>query len=182
MRKLIVTMYLSVDGVMEAPQEWHDPGFSKDVEDYKVTELLKNSGPLLLGERTYREFFEAWPQIKDDLGYADRINSIKKYVVSNNLKEAPWSNSEIISGDVYKAIKKLKQEDGKDIFIHGSAALVNSLIPHGLIDEFRLMIFPVVVGKGKRLFTEGTNVELELIGTKMFSSGVVLLSYKPAKS
>lgn len=177
MRKIIVTMYLSVDGVMEAPHKWHDPWFSKDVENYKVDELLQQSGPLLLGETTYQEFADVWPSIKDDIGYADYINDIKKYVVSDNLKEASWNNTEIISGDVFEQIKKLKQEPGKDIFIHGSALLVDSLIKQGLIDEFHLMIFPVVVGRGKKLFKDNTEVALKLIDIKKFSSGVVMLDY-----
>ena len=133
----------------------------------------------LLGRVTYEGFAAAWPGRNDEEGYADRINSVPKYVVSESLKKTEWNNSHIINKDILQEIAKLKEEEGKDILVHGSATLVNKLLQAGLVDEVRLLVYPVVIGKGKRLFWEETEIKLELIHSKSFSKGVVLLTYAP---
>ena len=202
MRKIIATEFVTLDGVMEAPDQWSFQFWREDVGKFKENELLKESGALLLGRVTYDIFAEAWPKLTDkenlrrvkkaggkgpkantgeDNAFADRMNSIQKFVVSTTLKEAKWNNSKIIKGDVAKEIARLKQQPGKNIVIHGSADLVNSLTRQGLIDEYRLMVFPIVLGKGKRLFNEGTNATLKLVESRNFESGIVVLTYEPKK-
>lgn len=161
MRKLIATEFITLDGVIEVPEgdAWPFQFWNEDIGKFKEDELF-SSGALLLGRVTYNIFAEAWPkltdeetarQIKEAGGkapekgnpFADRMNSIQKYVVSNSLKEAKWNNSKIIKGDVFDEIVKLKKQPGKDIVIHGSAHLVNSLTKQGLIDEYRFMVLYV---------------------------------------
>lgn len=178
MRKLIVTEYVTLDGVMEAPHKWHDPWWSKKIEDYKLKELL-DCDTLLMGRVTYEEFAPVWPNIKDDIGYAEKMNDMRKYVVSDTPLKGEWNNSHVISTNVFEEIAKLKQQPGGDILVFGSATLVNSLEGTGVIDEYRVMIFPVIVGAGKRLFNEGTSVAaLKLLDTQVFDTGVVNLTYE----
>jgi dihydrofolate reductase len=180
-RNLIVSEFLTLDGVMEAPEEWSFAFFSEEQQEYKHDELFA-SGALLLGRTTYETFATAWPERTDETGFADRINSLPKYVVSTSLKEAEWNNSTIIDGDVAEEVAALKQEDGKDILVNGSGELVNTLVEHDLVDEYRLMVHPVVQGSGKRLF-ENANAPttMNLVDTEAFSSGVVVLTYEPAE-
>jgi dihydrofolate reductase len=190
MRKLFVTEFVSLDGVME------DPGGSEGYEHggwsfqfstpesmkYKLDEL-EGTGALLLGRVTYEGFAKAWPTVKDDVGFADRMNNLPKYVVSTTLESADWNNSTIISGDVADAVAKLKAEDGGDIMVAGSQQLVRTLLDHDLVDEIRLMVSPVVLGSGKRIFdgVAGKKV-LELAGTTEYSTGNLVLTYRPAKN
>ena len=119
--------------------------------------------------------------MKDEGGFADRINSIPKYVVSTTLKELEWNNSHLMKGNIAEEVAKLKQQEGKDILVAGSGELVHMLMQHDLIDEYRIMVHPVVLGSGKRLFRDGSDTTvLRLVDTKTFSSGVVVLSYQPA--
>ncbi|WP_227357456.1 dihydrofolate reductase family protein [Haladaptatus salinisoli] len=180
-RNLIVSEFLTLDGVMEAPEEWSFAFFSEEQQEYKHDELFA-SGALLLGRTTYESFAEAWPDRTDETGFADRMNSLPKYIVSTSLEEAEWNNSTIIDGDVTEEVAALKQEDGKDILVNGSGELVDTLVEHDLVDEYRLMVHPVVQGSGKRLFT-GANepMTMSLVDTEAFSSGVVVLTYKPAE-
>ncbi|WP_458190706.1 dihydrofolate reductase family protein [Haladaptatus sp. NG-WS-4] len=179
-RNLIISEFLTLDGVMEAPEEWSFAFFSEEQQEYKHDELFR-SGALLLGRTTYESFADAWPDRTDETGFADRINSLPKYVVSTSLEEAEWNNSTIIDGDVAEAVAALKQEDGQDILVNGSGDLVETLVEHDLVDEYRLMVHPVVQGSGKRLF-EGTSAPttMRLVDTEAFSSGVVVLTYEPA--
>lgn len=178
MRKIVVTEFLSLDGVMEAPawtaQYWNDEiaKFKRDEQD--------TSDTLLLGRITYQGFAAAWPQSQDE--GADYMNNIPKYVVSTTLDQAEWNNSTIISGNVVEKITKLKQQDGQDILVYGSATLVQMLIQHDLVDRYRLLVYPVVVGNGKRLFQEGATATLTLLESQSFSSGVVSLVYQPARN
>ena len=180
MSRVIASIFLTADGVMEAPHTWSSQFWRDDTGQFKLDELFA-SDRLLLGRVTYDGFAAAWPSMTDEQGFADRMNSLPKYVVSTTLTNPEWNNSHVISASVVEEIAKLKQQPGQDILVYGSAALVNSLIPHGLIDEIRLMIFPIVVGTGKHLFNEGTNVTLKLTDSKTFDSGVVVLSYEPAR-
>jgi dihydrofolate reductase len=181
MRKIFATEFLTLDGVMEAPHHWSFQFWSDETTKFKLDELFA-SDALLLGRVTYEGFAEAWPSRTDEEGFAERMNGLPKYVVSTTLDEVAWNNSHLIKGDVAKEVAALKQQPGQDIAIHGSAGLVRSLMQHGLIDEYRLMVFPVVVGKGKRLFhDEGDKTVLKLVESKTFASGVVVLTYEPAE-
>lgn len=178
MRKIVVSMFITLDGVMEAPNQWSFQFGSKEQQNYKFDELFA-CDTLLLGRVTYQGFAAAWPNMPGTGDYGVRMNSIPKYVVSTTLQEAEWSNSKIIKNNVSEELSILKQQTGQDILIFGSSALVNSLMQYDLIDEYRLMVFPIIVGSGKRLFQDVNNKKtLRLIETKTFSSGVVVLSYQ----
>ena len=180
MRKVVVSEFVSLDGVMEAPDQWHFPFFNEEAEKYKFDELFA-SDALLLGRVTYEGFAAAWPSVTDEQGFADRMNSLPKYVVSTTLEEPlEWNNSRLIKGNIAEAVSRLKQQPGQDITVHGSADLVNTLMQHDLIDEYRLMVHPIVVGSGKRLFKDGSDTTvLRLVETKTFGPGVVVLTYQP---
>lgn len=182
MRKIVVSMFMTLDGVMEAPNQWSFQFGSAEQQKYKYDELFACDA-LLLGRITYEGFAAAWPNMSGTGDYGVRMNSIPKYVVSTTLQEATWNNSIIIRSNVYDELSRLKQQTGLDILIFGSGTLVNSLMQYDLIDEYRLMVFPVVVGSGKRLFQDRSEKKsLKLIETKTFSSGVVALSYQPDKN
>lgn len=181
MRKIIVSEFLSLDGVMEAPNQWHFPYLSEDMQAYSKEGILECDA-FLLGRVTYQEFAPFWPNLTDDeSGMADKLNSAPKYVVSTTLDTAEWHNSTLIKANVAEEIGRLKQQPGGIIGLTGSATLIQSLLNRGLIDEYRLLVHPIVVGRGKRLFKEGMDMTtLKLAGTRTFSSGVVLLTYQPA--
>ena len=175
MRKIIVTEFLSLDGVMEEPA-WTAPYWNDAIAKFKGDEQ-DTSDTLLLGRVTYQGFAAAWPKSEDE--GADYMNNIPKYVVSTTLDKAEWNNSTIISSNVVKEITQLKQQNGQDLLVYGSATLVQTLMQHDLVDRYRLLVYPVVVGKGKRLFQEGTPATLKLLESQSFSSGVVALVYEP---
>ena len=189
MRKLIASEFVTLDGVMEAPgHDEHRDGRNawalalagEEQQEYKIAELDPPVDALLMGRVTYQIFAAFWPSAPRDEGFADRMNSIRKYVVSRTMKKAEWSNTTIISGNAVEEVAKLKQQPGGGIVIYGSADLVNSLMKQDLIDEYRLMVFPIVLGSGKRLFRDGNDTKhLRLVETRPFSSGVVLLTYQP---
>lgn len=183
MRKIIVTEYLSIDSVMEEP-EWTVPFRSEEAAKFKHAELFA-SDALLLGRVTYEGFAQGWPSQKDEQGFADRMNSLPKFVVSTTLSELEWNNSSLIKENVVEEVARLKQQPGQNILIYGSGELVHTLMQHDLIDEYRLMVCPIVLGKGKRLFKEGSDAKtLKLAETKTFASGIVVLTYQstPAQS
>jgi dihydrofolate reductase len=178
MRKVVVTEFMSLDGVMEEPG-WTFKYWNDEIAKFKGEESSA-SDALLLGRVTYQGFAAAWPESKDE--GADYFNSVRKYVVSKTLEEPlEWNNSTLIKDNVVAEITKLKQQDGKDITVHGSATLVQTLMQHDLVDRYRLLVYPVVVGKGKRLFKEGIPVSLKLLESQSFSSGVVALVYEPER-
>lgn len=181
MGNIAVTEFLSLDGVMEAPHEWHYPFFNEKMGMYKFNELM-NTDALLLGRVTYDGFAEAWPQRSNDDEFTARMNSLPKFVVSTTLETADWNNSHIIKQNVREEVAKLKQQFDRDIVIHGSAALTNSLMQDDLIDEFRLMIHPVIVGHGKRLFQDGQSEKpLKLTDSIIYDNGAMVLTYQPAR-
>ena len=176
MRKVVVTEFMSLDGIMEEPR-WTFKYWNDEIAKFKGEESSA-SDTLLLGRVTYQGFAAAWPQSKDE--GADYFNSVRKYVVSNTLEEPlEWTNSTLIKANIVEEITNLKQQDGKDITVHGSATLVQALMQHDLVDRYRLLVYPVVLGKGKRLFKEGIPATLKLLGSQSFSSGVVALVYEP---
>jgi dihydrofolate reductase len=181
MRKIVWSEYISLDGVVEEPGEWSIPYFSDDLAQYKNHELHA-SDALLLGRNTYEGFAAAWPEMEEIEGeFAARMNTLPKYVASSTLGKAEWNNSTIIRSNVPDEVAKLKRGRGEIILIGGSGALAKSLMQHNLIDEIRMLVHPIVVGAGKRLF-EGTTkpVGLKLIDTQSFISGVVALTYQGA--
>lgn len=178
MRKVVLSEHLSLDGVMEDPA-WSMPYWNEATTKYKYDELF-SSDALLLGRVTYEGFAAAWPGMTDEQGFADRMNSLPKYVATTTLTDFTWNNSRALEGDVAAAVQALKEQGGENILIYGSAALAQTLRQHGLIDEYRLMIHPVALGRGKRLFQEGSAMSaLKLIDTRSFDSGVVVLTYAP---
>ncbi|HRL11143.1 MAG TPA: dihydrofolate reductase family protein [Aggregatilineales bacterium] len=178
MRNLVVTEFVSLDGVMENPA-WTFPYWNDEIAAFKGEET-DAADALLLGRVTYEGFAAAWPNSPDE--GAPYFNSVRKYVVSNTLDKAEWNNSVIISGDVVREIQTLKQSVGRDIMVHGSGTLVQTLLQHDLVDRVRLLVYPVVLGTGKRLFADGTAATLQLLETRAFSSGVTALIYAPARS
>ena len=188
MRKVIVSEYVTLDGIMEDPGGgegtehggWSFQFWSEEAAKFKFDELFA-SDALLLGRVTYQGFAKAWPSMTDEQGFADRMNSLPKFVVSTTLEKLEWNNSRLIKENIAEEVSKLKQQPGQDILVAGSVELVHTLMQHDLIDEYRIMVHPVVVGSGKRLFKDETDTKvLKLVDTKTFSSGIVVLSYQPA--
>ncbi|HLE89741.1 MAG TPA: dihydrofolate reductase family protein [Anaerolineales bacterium] len=180
MRKVVVTEFVTLDGVMDEPQNWSFPYWNDEIAKFKHDELFA-SDTHLLGRVTYQGLAAAWPSRTDEQGFADRMNDLPKYVVSTTLHKVEWNNSHLIKDAkrVGEEVSRLKQQTGQDILVAGSAIQVNALIEHDLIDEYHLLIYPVVLGKGKRLFRDGSNTTLKLVETKPFSSGVVAHIYQP---
>lgn len=187
MRRIVVTEFVSLDGVMEDPGgsegtpfggwtfKFPDPEGMK----YKLDELFAHDA-MLLGRVTYEGFAEAWPGRTDDLGFAERMNAMPKYVVSTTLREASWNNSTVIAGDVAAQAAALKQIPGNDILVVGSRMLAQFLMDADLVDEYRLMVFPIVLGGGARLFGPAPAVPiLHLTAAQPLASGTVILTYTP---
>ncbi|HEY1013709.1 MAG TPA: dihydrofolate reductase family protein [Herpetosiphonaceae bacterium] len=177
MRKIIVTEFVSLDGVIDSPM-WSMPYWNDEIAAFKGDEQTI-CDTLLLGRVTYEGFAAAWPG-RSDPG-ADFMNNAPKYVVSNSLETADWNNSTIVGGDVPAEIAKLKQGDGKDILVYGSGKLIETLMEHDLVDSYRLLVYPVVVGAGRRLFGEGAKANLKLVESKALPKGVLALIYEPAR-
>jgi dihydrofolate reductase len=179
-RRLIVSEFISLDGVVQDPG-WTFQFESADRDKFKFDELAA-AGALLLGRVTYQGFAAAWPEMEEQTGeYGAWMNGYPKHVVSTTLEEPlEWKNSVLIKGDLTEEVARLKDQPGKDILVFGSGDLVNSLMQHDLVDEYRMMVFPVVVGSGKRLFGEGDTKTLKLVGSQTFDSGAVVLTYEPA--
>lgn len=176
MRKIVVTEFVSLDGVMEEPG-WTFPYWNDEIAKFKGEESSA-SDALLLGRVTYQGFAAAWPESEDE--GAEYFNNVRKYVVSETLEEPlEWNNSTLVKDNIADRIADLKQQDGKDIVVHGSATLVQTLAQHDLVDVYRLLVYPVVLGKGKRLFEENVPATLKLLECRSFGSGVVALVYEP---
>jgi len=180
MGKLVVAAFLTIDGVMESPEQWKiqwsDQSFTND-----MLNDLSTCDALLLGRTTWQLFANVWPARTGAL--ADYFNSLPKYVVSSTLKKAEWNNSTIIAGNFKEEIKKLKVPQDKSMLVWGSWQLVQSLMQHKIIDEYRIYIHPLVVGAGKRFFEAGASQQkLKLISSRFFPTGDVALSYEPEKS
>ncbi len=180
LRKVVAVELLSVDGVMESPEEWAFPYSNEEMEEANASGMSA-SDALLLGRVTYEALAAFWPKQPGGTPMVDYINSVAKYVVSGTLEEPlEWNNSTLIEGNVAEEIAELKRRPGKDITILGSGAFVRSLLRDGLLDELRLMIHPVILGRGKRLFEEGDDRRaLELVDSKTFGTGVLDLTYRP---
>ena len=184
-KKIVVTEYISLDGVVEDPVGMENSGlgnwtgpFSRGPEGdrFKLEELLA-ADCLIFGRTTYDAFAAAWPLMKDETGMADRMNGLPKYVASSTLKQATWGQGTIWNGDIVAAAKALKAEDRGEALIYGSASVVHQLASASLIDEYRLMVYPTILGAGKRLYPDGTASHLQLAECKQLGGGIVLLRY-----
>ncbi len=181
MRKIVAGLFVSLDGVAEAPNRWVFP-YMTDVVGQVVGASMETSDAMLLGRRTYEEWAGYWPdKTAEDDPYADYINSVPKHVVSTTLKTPlAWRNATLVTGDPRTEIATLKQQPGKDIAVSGSISLVGWLLREGLLDELSLLVFPVVVGSGKRLFDGPNQVPLTLVQSRAFDNGVLSLRYERA--
>jgi dihydrofolate reductase len=189
MGKIVVTEFVSLDGVMEDPggaEGFKHGGWTFEIprgdegDQFKLDET-RDSSALLLGRRTYEGFAEAWPSREGE--FADKFNSMPKYVVSSTMGEPTWTNTTVLKGDVADEVAKLRERQDGDIAVHGSASLVQSLLEHDLVDELRLMVFPVVLGTGKRLFGETTDKKrLRLMDSRLVGDGVNIVIYAPARN
>ncbi|MEW2352576.1 dihydrofolate reductase family protein [Spirillospora sp. NPDC029432] len=190
MRKLMVTTFMSLDGVVQAPggpDEDRDGGFEHGgwavpyIDERVVAamaDLTGRAGALLLGRRTYEEFAATWPLADDDDPIGAKLNGMPKYVASRTLESVSWRNSTLLAGDTAEAVRKLKEGEGGEIQVHGSGNLIQTLIAHDLVDEFHLLVFPVLIGSGKRLFAEGTvPAGLRLVTSTVYGGGVVAGTY-----
>jgi dihydrofolate reductase len=194
MRKIVVFMSLTLDGVMQAPgrpDEDRRGGFENggwalpyaDPELGKAAgESMATTGGLLFGRRTYEDFYSVWPKRTDNNPFTEVLNNTPKFVASRTLKEPlPWSNSTLLKGDAVEAVARLKEQEGKAIVVLGSGDLLQSLMRCNLIDEYVLQIHPLILGSGRRLFTDGgSRAALKLVDTKTTTTGVVIATYQPA--
>ena len=182
MRKVVAYEFISLDGVIEAPDQWHFPYFDEEMEQ-EIVASMGQSDAMLMGRVNYEEWAAFWPQQHpEENPAAVHMNGVRKYVVSTTLKEPlGWDNSTLIGGNVAEKIAGLKRQTGGDISISGSGTLVRSLLHEDLLDELRLIVHPIVLGGGKRLFEEGGDRKpLELVESRVFATGVLYLSYRPA--
>jgi dihydrofolate reductase len=179
MRKLIVSTYVTLDGRVDDPQDWSVPYDDDELVKYH-TDLVTNSDGLVLGRKTYEIFAAIWPARSGEFEYIDKYNSMAKYVASTTLKDLEWHNSNLIQGDVLDGVAELKKQPGQDLLVYGGLDLIHSLLEHELIDEYRLLVHPVVLGKGRSFFKNGAErVNLDLIDTTVIPSGVAVLTYQP---
>jgi dihydrofolate reductase len=190
MSKVVVSQFVTLDGVFQDPggAEGSERGgwafrFNRGPEGdkFKVDEV-QAAGALLLGRVTYEGFAQAWPSIQDEEGFADKMNSMPKYVVSTTLDRGDWNNTTVIRGDVPEAVSRLKQDVDGDILINGSGRLVQTLMQHDLIDEYRLMVYPTVLGAGKRLFADTSQVTLLRLVDTIPSGECIVLIYHPVRT
>jgi dihydrofolate reductase len=181
MRKVIVSTYATLDARVDDIAGWVVPYNDVGAAEYH-TDLLKNSDGLLLGRKTYEIFAAIWPPRSGELPYVDKINSMAKYVASTTLKDLEWENSHLIEGDAAEGVAKLKQQPGQDLVMYGCHDLMHSLQEHGLIDEYRILVHPVLLGKGRSFLTDGAErVNLNLVDCTVIPGGVSILTYQPVR-
>ena len=178
MRKVVSGLFISLDGVTEDPSQWQFDSFDEDMGN-AMGEMITETDTILLGRVTYQEWADYWPTSSDE-PFAGFINNTPKYVVSTTLETVAWQNSTLLKGHLAEELTRLKQQSGKNIAVLGSPTLVQSLLQQDLLDELTLMIHPVVVGQGKRLFPTGGDLKrLQLVTHRITSTGVALLTYQP---
>jgi dihydrofolate reductase len=186
MRKITAGLFIALDGVVEAPDQWHFPYFNDEM-GAAVDATLGAADTVLFGRKTYDSFAGAWPEREEageeDAGLAKKLGDVRKVVVSNEKLEFTWRNSEQLEGDLVKAVTALKNEPGGNIGMSGSVSVVRQLLAAGLLDELHLLVHPIAVRKGMRLFDEGeTPIPLRLISSETFETGVQNLVYAPVES
>ena len=186
MRKITAGLFISLDGVVEAPDQWHFPYFNEEM-GAAVDATLGTADTVLFGRKTYDSFAGAWPEREtaggEDAGMAKALGDARKIVVSNQMLEFSWRNSEQLEGDLVEAVTALKNESGRNIAMSGSVSLVRQLLAAGLLDELHLLVHPIAVRKGMRLFDEDeAPIPLRLISSETFTTGVLNLVYAPAES
>ena len=180
MRKVVAGLFISLDGVVESPDKWQFDHFDDDMMA-SMTSHLAVQDTVLLGRVTYEDWAAYWPTSTDE-PYASFINNTPKYVVSTTLGKVEWKNSTLLKGNLAEELAKLKQQPGKNIGVSGSPTLVRSLLQNDLLDELTLMVHPVVVGSGKRLFKDGSDLKrLKLVDSKTTRTGVLIATYQPAE-
>lgn len=181
MRKVIVSNYATLDGRVDDLQDWTIP-YNADAAVEYHTSLLDNSDGLLLGRKTYEIFAVLWPSKSGELPYIDKINSMAKYVASTTLTDLKWENSHLINGNAAEGVAELKQQPGQDLIMYGCVGLMHHLMEHDLIDEYRVLLHPVLLGKGRTFLKDGAKrVNLKLVDTSVISEGVAILTYQPAR-
>jgi dihydrofolate reductase len=181
MRKVIVSTYATLDGRVDELQDWVVPWDDDESVKYH-TDLLSHSDGLLLGRKTYEVFAVIWPSRSGKFPYVDKINSMAKYVASTTLRDLEWENSHLIEGDVAEGVAKLKQQPGQDLVLYGCHDLMHRLLEHDLIDEYRILVHPVLLGKGRSFLKDGAErVNLKLVDTTVTPSGVAILTYQPVR-
>ena len=179
MGKIVSNFFISLDGVVEAPNEWHFPYFNDEM-GVAVGKGMEHARAMLMGRKLYEEWASYWPNQGDDVPFSSYINTVPKYVVSNTLDKADWQNTTVVSGDVAAELRELKERTDGDIAMSGSATLVRWLLANGLLDELRLLLHPIAVGHGQRLFEDTPTHPLRLVSHETFSTGVLNLTYVPA--
>ena len=179
MRKIVSGLFISLDGVVESPDKWHFPYFNGEM-GAAVSSQAEEADTLLLGRVTYEDFAAYWPDKGSDVPFADHLNNTPKLVASTTLDKVEWRNSSLIRGDVATELSRLKQLPGKNISIIGSGTLVRSLLRDDVLDELRLLVHPIVVGRGKHLFDDRVQKNLRLVGSQTFTTGVLNLIYERA--
>jgi dihydrofolate reductase len=177
MGKLVVSEFVALDGVMEEPHLWSFAFWNDEQTQYKTDELHATDA-MLLGRKTYEGFAESWPPRKGD-AFADEFNGLPKYVASSTLSNPTWEKTTVLKGDLSDEVARLKKQYKRDIVVHGSQNLLQHLVNRNLVDEYHLLVYPIVLGNGKRLFDEGTKTTLKLADSKQFKTGVMALTYQP---
>jgi dihydrofolate reductase len=181
MGKIVSNFFISLDGVVESPEKWHSPYFNDEM-GAAIGRGTETNKAFLMGRVLYEEWASYWPNQDDEVPFSSFINNAPKYVVSNTLDTATWNNTTIVSGDVAARLRKVKQETDGDVGMSGSATLVRWLLAEGLLDELNLMVDPLVVGHGHRLFEDTPTHPLRLVNQETFQTGVLHLTYAPAES
>jgi dihydrofolate reductase len=179
MGKIVSNFFISVDGVVESPEKWHFPYFNDEM-GAAVGAGMETTKAFLMGRVLYQQWAAYWPNQGADVPFSSFINGMQKYVVSTTLDEANWQNTEVVSGDVAGELTRIKNETDGDIAMSGSATLVRWLLANGLMDELRLLVHPIAVGSGQRLFENTPTHPLDLIRHDTFENGVLNLTYVPA--
>ncbi|GAB3835793.1 dihydrofolate reductase family protein [Dactylosporangium cerinum] len=181
MRRVIVSTYVTLDGRVEELQDWTIP-YNSDAAVAYHSDLLKDADGLLLGRSTYEIFAAIWPPRAGELAYVDKINSMAKHVASRTLAAVGWQNSHLIEGDVAEGVDKLKRQPGQNLVVYGCRDLMQTLQQHDLIDEYRFLVHPVLLGKGRTLLPDGAPaVRLDLVDNTVIAPGVTVLTYQPAR-
>jgi dihydrofolate reductase len=175
MGRVIITAFVSLDGVTEAPEKWSPSYWNSETEAFKDEELAAHSA-MILGRVTYEAFAQAWPSRTG--AYADRLNGMPKYVASSTLKAPAWQGSEVLAGDLDEAVRGVRQQVDGDIYVHGSIGLSQALLSANLVDELHMLSYPIIVGRGRRLLEGTPELEMELISANGFANGVVALKYR----